>query len=373
MVLTPMLKAYCSFYNVDLSEVKKQDLSDFDTFSEFFIRELKEGARPIANKEDPRSICSPCDGIVYNLGDCSDDTFVVVKGVTYTLDEFLFGKTEESKKYFVKVLEKIKERGNELKFVLLYLSPADYHRYHSSTLCSTNYRRHIPGKMYPVKPSFVEKHPEVFRVNERVVLFGEWINGFFSTTFIGATNVGSIVLHFDKELQTNKKEDRGKQPMDKNYLRMTEMEGIFKNSLIVQKKSMGENEEDVIDITPDLGIFDVKDILDINKGEEKLVYNEKEDAELKYNLKNNFKGAKEGKFDYDEYQANLLEKLENSNKAIQQYALTNKGIMLEKGQEIGYFNMGSSIMLIFETPKGCKFDVEPGQKVALGANLFQST
>ena len=45
--------------------------------------------------------------------------------------------------------------------------------------------------------------PGLFTLNERVVLLGRWKHGFFSFTPVGATNVGSIVVNFDKELRTN--------------------------------------------------------------------------------------------------------------------------------------------------------------------------
>jgi len=45
--------------------------------------------------------------------------------------------------------------------------------------------------------------PGLFTLNERVVLLGRWRWGFFSYTPVGATNVGSIVVNFDKELRTN--------------------------------------------------------------------------------------------------------------------------------------------------------------------------
>lgn len=45
--------------------------------------------------------------------------------------------------------------------------------------------------------------PGLFHVNERVVLTGTWEHGFFSMTAVGATNVGSIVINFDSELNTN--------------------------------------------------------------------------------------------------------------------------------------------------------------------------
>lgn len=191
-MLVPMIKVYCKMYGVNLEEIETQDLKEFDTFQHFFIRRLKHGSREIDEPENPHSLCSPCDGTVYNLGDCKEDTLVVVKNVEYKLDEFLLGKKESEIQYFEKVLQKVRERGNELKFILLYLSPSDYHRYHSAAISSTNYRRHIAGHLYPVMPSFVDKKPETFKVNERVNLFGEWVHGFFSTCFIGATNVGSI-------------------------------------------------------------------------------------------------------------------------------------------------------------------------------------
>ena len=43
--------------------------------------------------------------------------------------------------------------------------------------------------------------------------------------------------------------------------------------------------------------------------------------------------------------------------------------MLNKGDYIGIFNMGSSIVLIFEAPNNFEFVVKPGQKVKLGQPL----
>jgi phosphatidylserine decarboxylase len=42
--------------------------------------------------------------------------------------------------------------------------------------------------------------PQLLAMNERVVLSGEHEHGFYSLTAVGAYNVGSIAVHFDKVL-----------------------------------------------------------------------------------------------------------------------------------------------------------------------------
>ena len=48
------------------------------------------------------------------------------------------------------------------------------------------------GALYSVNPSISCWLEDLFIVNERVSLYGEWVHGFFSYTAVGATMVGSI-------------------------------------------------------------------------------------------------------------------------------------------------------------------------------------
>jgi phosphatidylserine decarboxylase len=71
--------------------------------------------------------------------------------------------------------------------------------------------------LFPVAPKVVRFIEGLFAINERVVLSGEWEHGFFSITPVGATNVGSIVVNFDKELITNQRQQPTEKCIEKAF------------------------------------------------------------------------------------------------------------------------------------------------------------
>mmetsp|Transcript_40955 Transcript_40955/g.30134 ORF Transcript_40955/g.30134 Transcript_40955/m.30134 type:complete len:104 (+) Transcript_40955:228-539(+) len=101
--------------------------------------------------------------------------------------------------------------------MVIYLAPSDYHRFHCPTAFQSFYRRHITGYLDPVKPAYVNKHKDVFKNNERVNLFGRWAEGFLNISFVGALNVGSIKIHKDPEVLTNKSRPKEPYREDRNY------------------------------------------------------------------------------------------------------------------------------------------------------------
>ena len=82
-----LITRFVDAFDVDLDDVDAKVPDDFRTFNDFFIRELKDGARPIDS--DAASIVSPADGRLSQFGPINDGTLVQAKGRDYRVDELM--------------------------------------------------------------------------------------------------------------------------------------------------------------------------------------------------------------------------------------------------------------------------------------------
>ena len=279
-----MYKAFGSVYGVNFDEIQVEDLNSFRTFNQFFTRQLKEGARVVTDPEDGSTLCSPCDGRVLSFGevDALDSTMDCIKGQTYRLDEFLFGyqtqksaedrATSQGKKSTAeRLIQSATERGNKVAYMVVYLAPGDYHRFHSPATFTASYRRHIAGYLEPVDPRYLKGHRDVLKTNERVNLLGDWQHGFFALSFVGALNVGSIKLHFDESLVSNVARPGDAPLQDRNYATLAETDGAFWK-YPVRKATLGKvfmdkvNPDEVFNVDDYLAEFDIKDMVGMSQG-----------------------------------------------------------------------------------------------------------
>jgi phosphatidylserine decarboxylase len=202
-VVRAIIRAFARKYGVDVSEAERP-LDEYPTFTEFFTRRLKPGARPIAAGE--LLPVSPVDGTVGELGDIVDSRLYQAKDKHYTLAELIGGpNADEDARQFA--------RG---AFCTLYLAPYDYHRIHAPLGGRITGYVNMPGQLWPVNPIGVRNVDKLFCVNERLTTFLATPRGPCGVVAVGATNVGRIRAVYD-DVVTNAR--RARQPQRRTYER----------------------------------------------------------------------------------------------------------------------------------------------------------
>ncbi len=186
-----VMKAYGAIFGADLSEVAKP-LDAYPSIQDFFVRQLKPAARPV--DPSPGVWVSPCDGAWGQWGTVEGGTLLQMKGRPYSLAELL-GDSNDAQRF---------EGGT---YATLYLSPKDYHRFHTPCRTRVTRARYLPGSLWPVNRAGVELVDGLFSRNERVCAFmdieEEGFEGTLCLVAVGATMVGKVKVVFD-DLETNR-------------------------------------------------------------------------------------------------------------------------------------------------------------------------
>jgi phosphatidylserine decarboxylase len=140
------------FSDLDLSEAKS---ARFKSLHDCFIRELKDGARPIDQR--PNHLTSPCDGLVGACGRVSLGSVLQAKGFPYTLADLL--ADAELARYY--------EGG---QYATLRLTSSMYHRFHAPADCRVEQVTYISGDTWNVNPTALKRVARLFCRNERAVI-----------------------------------------------------------------------------------------------------------------------------------------------------------------------------------------------------------
>jgi hypothetical protein len=187
-----------------------------------------------------------------------------------------------------------------------------------------------------VRPDYLEKHKDVLKDNERVNVLGEWAHGFFTISFIGALNVGSIKLLFDDQLRTNIKSPKEPYFTDRNYQTLNESGGSFltfpvRTATTTTNRKNIELEEEPLSIAKYLREFDIKDLpIDLAANQTTFNYEPSMENKLQHNILNGFhkpSSEQSGTLsDKEKEHKELLSKLESpvdsSGSAVKRFTIT---------------------------------------------------
>ena len=169
--------AFAKAYDIDLSEYERGNLDDYESFNDFFTRELKDGMRPLDDTAD--GIASPADGQISQIGTITNGQLLQAKGRDYDVGQLL--ADFELGKAFM-----------DGSFATIYLAPTNYHRVHmpfDGTLIATRY---VPGTLFSVNDITAKNVPDLFARNERLVCEFDTTFGRACVVLVGAMIVAGI-------------------------------------------------------------------------------------------------------------------------------------------------------------------------------------
>lgn len=171
-----LIPTFAKTYRIRIEDAEKPLLA-YATLNEFFTRRLKPGLRPLDS--DVEQAVSPVDGVITGIGAIEQGLMIGIKGQTYTLQELLHNSHRTA--HF--------EYGS---YIVIYLSPTDYHRIHAPVTGTIREKEHIHGKVYPVNEFGLTRMKRVLSRNERLVTYIGHEAGEVAVVKVGAMNVSSI-------------------------------------------------------------------------------------------------------------------------------------------------------------------------------------
>ena len=179
---------YVKLMGLDMTEFENP--SRYLTLNKLFTRAF---TTPKEITTDESVMISPVDALVTDYGEIKEGKAYQIKGMEYQIER-LFGEYHQE-------ATKAVDGG---QFINLYLSPKDYHRYHTPDKLTIKSLTHIPGKLYPVNFPLLRNKKELFIENERVIIECKDMKGnTFVMVLVGALNVGKMVVTFEEKINTN--------------------------------------------------------------------------------------------------------------------------------------------------------------------------
>ncbi len=176
------MRIFARRYNVNLDEAEGT-FDDYPNLGAFFTRKLKPGLRTFDLAPDV--VASPVDAHVSQAGQIERGQCLQAKGISFPVDKLL-GDARRALDF---------EGGS---FATLYLSPRDYHRFHSPLPGAVTGYTYLPGEFWPVNQASVRTKDALFAINERLVTWLDTPAGPCAYVAVGATCVSRIHAAYDE-------------------------------------------------------------------------------------------------------------------------------------------------------------------------------
>ena len=179
-----LMNWYIKHYGVNTVEMVGTK-EDYASLSQFFVRPLLEGARPVCADLD--ALVSPSDGRAVAFGQVLNNSI----------------RLPDGQELSVEMLSQHADKFSGGSYLIIYLAPPDYHRVHSPVKGTITGYNYLPGHLWPVFPVAVRDVRDLFGRNERLLIhFQSEKAGSIGLIMVGAYGVGRIETTFS-DLLTN--------------------------------------------------------------------------------------------------------------------------------------------------------------------------
>lgn len=177
LVKRAFIRSFAKAYHITLDEYERDNFNAYESFNDFFTRELKHDARPIDSTAG--GIVSPADGVISQLGQINDHKLLQAKGRDYDIGQLLANSADGD--YFA---------GGS--FATVYLAPSNYHRVHMPFDGTLTTARYVPGTLFSVNNTTAANIPDLFARNERLICLFDTQYGKAAVVMVGAMIVAGI-------------------------------------------------------------------------------------------------------------------------------------------------------------------------------------
>ena len=189
------IEEFVNLMGIDVSECEK-DITEYQSFNDFFSRKLHYKARPICRKQG--ALVSPSDGRLLVFPEIKETTLAYVKWAPINLVN-LFNQNQS-----------LVERYKNGMCAILRLCPSDYHRFHFPVAGKIGVTKTVPGLLHSVNPYALEQNIPVYCLNKRTLAELDSDDaGKVLIMEVGAMFVGTIVQTYRPTMSVEKGEEKG--------------------------------------------------------------------------------------------------------------------------------------------------------------------
>ncbi|MDR2340797.1 MAG: archaetidylserine decarboxylase [Puniceicoccales bacterium] len=186
------IQPFVERYAISIDEILS-DISHFESFNEFFCRQLKPGVRQIAPGRN--KVVAPCDGRYFFIPNLDARRKISIKGRQICLKR-LVGDEELAEKFY---------GGSAL---IGRLCPMDYHRFHFPCDGIPSKAKHDGDWLHSVHPLALQ-HISVFGKNKRMLTRVVTFAGEMLIFEVGAMFIGSIYQTYTPHRHVKKGAEKG--------------------------------------------------------------------------------------------------------------------------------------------------------------------